>query len=443
MDQATPRVLYWPLTAHAHASRTRTGPSVEQPLDPHTQILASGDWQQALLPDLEIIRPLGSGETAHVHLAREPALQRLVAVKVLRPEAAADPVARRRFEREAQSAARITHPNVTTIHRVGRFPDDEGTPYIVMEYVEGRTVNDIMAAGGTFDDATARRVLAAVASALAAAHDRGIVHRDVRPGNVFVENRTGRAILADFGIAALLDSGSAAATRLTQAGVLIGDVRRMSPEQIRGEPVTAQSDVYSFGVLAYELLTGLGPYRAETDAAVMAAHLRQDPRRLADLRSDVDPGLAVLIERCLAKEPNRRPLSSEIAAALAGGGAPAELLPAEAGPLAHFLGELRRRRVYRMVGGYGAVAIAILGATQVVYDAFTLSRLSYQVIVLSTLAGFPVALVLSWLYDLNRGGVRRTRPAPAAPRTGALVWGGLAASVLAVALLGWFLLRGT
>jgi serine/threonine protein kinase len=409
-------------------------------MDPQTQILAGGDWQQALLPDLEILRPLGSGETAHVHLAREPALQRLVAVKVLRPEAAADPVARRRFEREAQSAARITHPNVTAIHRVGRLPDD--TPYIVMEYVEGRTVSDVMAAGGTFDAAAARRLLAAVASALAAAHDHGIVHRDVRPGNVFVENRTGRAILADFGIAALLDSGSSAATRLTQAGVLVGDVRRMSPEQIRGESVTSQSDVYSFGVLAYEILTGHSPYRAETDAALMAAHLRQDPRRLADLRSDVDPGLAATIERCLAKDPNRRPLSSEIAAALAGG-TPADALPSGAGPLAHFLNELRRRRVYRMVAGYGAVAIAILGATQVVYDAFTLSRLSYQVIVLSTLAGFPVALVLSWLYDLNRGGVRRTRPAAAAPRTGALVWGGLAASVLAVALLGWFLLRGT
>ncbi|HSJ06196.1 MAG TPA: serine/threonine-protein kinase, partial [Longimicrobiales bacterium] len=266
-------------------------------MDLQPQILAGGDWQEALLPDLEILRPLGSGVTAHVHLAREPALQRLVAVKVLRPEAAADAVARRRFEREAQSAARITHPNVTAIHRVGRLPDD--TPYIVMEYVEGRTVSDVMAAGGDFDLATARRLLTAVASALAAAHDRGIVHRDLRPGNVFVENRTGRAILADFGIAALLDSGSSAATRLTQAGVLVGDVRRMSPEQIRGEPVTSQSDVYSFGVLAYEMLTGHSPYRRETDAALMAAHLRQEPRRLADLLEDVDPALAGIIERCL------------------------------------------------------------------------------------------------------------------------------------------------
>ncbi|HSJ08237.1 MAG TPA: protein kinase, partial [Longimicrobiales bacterium] len=199
----------------------------------------------------------------------------------------------------------------------------------------------------------------------------------------------------------------------------------------------------SFGVLAYEMLTGHSPYRGETDAALMSAHLRQEPRRLADLREDVDPALAGIIERCLAKDPNHRPLSSEVATALGGGGATAVLPPSETGPLAHFLAELRRRRVYRMLAGYGAVAIAILGATQVVYDAFTLSRMSYQVVVLSTLAGFPVALVLSWIYDLNRGGVRRTRPATAAPRTAPLVWGGLAASVLAVALLGWLLLRGT
>jgi serine/threonine protein kinase len=179
----------------------------------------------ALLPELEPIRLLGSGATAHVYLAREPALARLVA---------ADAVARQRFEREAQSAARIAHPHVTAIYRVGRVPD--GRPYIVMEYVEGRTLTDVLAAGGVYEEPAARELLAALASALTAAHEKGVIHRDVRPANVLLENRTGRAVLGDFGVAGLLDSGSAAAARLTTAGMVLGDPRYHSPEQVRGEP---------------------------------------------------------------------------------------------------------------------------------------------------------------------------------------------------------------
>src|SRR5690606_22829751 len=142
----------------------------------------------------------------------------------------------------------------TAVYRVGRLADD--IPYMVLEYVDGRTVRDIVDSGTTFDYSYAKTLLASVAGALAAAHDRGIIHRDVRPANVFVENRTARAVLGDFGIAALLESGSSSAARLTAVGVKLGETRYMSPEQIRGDQLTEQSDVYAFGILAYEVLTG-------------------------------------------------------------------------------------------------------------------------------------------------------------------------------------------
>lgn len=405
---------------------------------PFTDLLSS-----ELLPELELIRPLGSGSTADVYLARDPALQRLVAVKVLRPELAVDAVARKRFEREALSAARITHPHVTSIHRVGRLSNQ--VPYMVMEYVDGRSVRDLLETRGPFESAEARAILTSVASALAAAHESGIVHRDVRPDNVLVENRTGRAVLSDFGIAALLETGSGAATRLTATGVRVGDPSHMSPEQIRREPVTAQSDVYAFGILAYEMLAGRPPYDAATPADMLLAHVGQAPRRLQELCADADVTLAAVVERCLAKEPQRRPHARDVAAILART-APsprAQEAAVSAGPLAQFLEELRRRRVYRVLAGYTAFAIAVLGGAQTIFDAFDLPHWSYRMTVAVTLGGLPLAAILAWVYDLTDAGVRRTRANPAGTVAWAgLKWLGLGASVLTAGLVAWMLLRG-
>jgi serine/threonine protein kinase len=400
-----------------------------------------------LKPDLEILRQLGSGDTANVYLAREPALRRLVAVKVLRPDVAANAVARRRFEREAQSAARISHTNVTAIYRVGRLADD--VPYMVMEYIDGRTVQEILAAGSTFDLGYARGLLVSVAAALAAAHERGIVHRDVRPGNVFVENRTARAVLGDFGIAALLESGAESATRLTKLGMKLGDMRYMSPEQLRGEPVTEASDMYAFGILAYEVLTGRGPYEAKGEAQMMAAHVKGEPLKLRELRADVDAAVAARVESCLAKDPNLRPRAQEIAVALAAvpppaaAAVPTEAMPAEdPGPIAQLLEELRRRRVYRVLVGYGAFALAVFGVAEGINQGFPLSPLVNQVMVVATLAGFPLALVLSWVFDIRAGRIQRTRAIAASPRARMLMWLGFGISVLVVAALGWLMLGG-
>jgi eukaryotic-like serine/threonine-protein kinase len=407
--------------------------------DPEATVLAE------LQPDLEVLRLLGSGDTANVYLAREPALQRLVAVKVLRSDVAADTVARQRFEREAQSAARISHPNVTAIYRVGRLAGD--VPYMVMEYIDGRTVRDILESGTAFQYPEARKLLASVAAALCAAHERGIVHRDVRPGNVFVENRTARAVIGDFGIAALLESGAASAARLTAAGVKLGETRYMSPEQIRGEQVTEQSDVYAFGILAYEVLSGRGPYDAKGEAQMIAAHLQREPLKLRDLRGDVDASVAALIERCLAKDPNRRPRAQEIAGALSASTvAPTVPVAAHAedlGPIGQLLEELRRRRVYRVLVGYGAFALAVFGVSQGVDQAFEIPSLANQIVVVGTLAGFPLTLVLSWVFDIRAGRIQRTRSVGSSSRARALMWLGLGAIVVIVATLGWLLLQRT
>lgn len=367
--------------------------------------------RQSVQPELEIIRLLGRGATSVVYLAREAALRRLVAVKALKPELSVDDVVRKRFAREAQSAARISHGNVTSVYRVGAL--DDGLPFIVMEYVDGRTLAATLDASGPLALTEARQVLGAVASALAAAHEHGIVHRDVRPANVFVENRTGRAVLADFGIAAFLESGSEVVTRLTAAGTRVGQLKYMSPEQINGDSATEQSDVYAFGILAYEALCGRGPYDAKRMADIASAHLRESPIPLQRLRADVEPGLANLVERCLTKDPQRRPRVAEIAKLLSG--PPDQPVPtatvATRSPLVHFLAELKRRHVYKITFGY---LVILVGGLQVV-DALPGPDWKVNAWLVVGVAGMPIALVLSWIYDITAGGIQRTAAGNAQP----------------------------
>ncbi|HKJ92960.1 MAG TPA: serine/threonine-protein kinase, partial [Longimicrobiales bacterium] len=180
------------------------------------------DLRAALGADFDVMRELGRGAMATVYLARDRALDVLVAVKVLRPERAVDETARRRFEREARAAASMgDHPNTVAVTRFGRLPDE--TPYLVMQYVKGRTMDERLRAAGRLSVAQARSVLAEVASALALAHAKGIVHRDVRAGNVLWDAENERARLTDFGIAAVLDCMGPGATRLTRTGELLGD----------------------------------------------------------------------------------------------------------------------------------------------------------------------------------------------------------------------------
>lgn len=391
-----------------------------------------------LSPDLEVLRPLGHGSAGSVYLAREPALKRLVAVKVLRPNVASDETARRRFEREAQAAARLNHPNLTDVYRVGRL--QAGVPYIVMEYIDGRNLADALKARGLMAVDEVRAVIAGVADALAAAHAKGIIHRDVRPANVLREEHTSRIVLTDFGIAAFLDSGSETTTQLTTVGHRIGDPRYMSPEHLDGEPLTEQSDVYSLGVLGYVLLTGEGPYPGGTRAEALIAHLHEKPRRLRELRPDVAPSLAVVLERCLERNPNHRPRAAEIAPTLARGALDGGRGD---GVLGMFMGEMKRRRVWKVGAAYTVFTLASLGLLEPIRNNFPLTQSAERAFVILVLTGFPLALALAWAFDIHEGRVRRSASDPHYDRSIArrvLPWLGLGLSMIFVILLGWVLL---
>lgn len=415
----------------------------------------AGELGAILSPEFEILRSLGEGAMGSVFLAREPALQRLVAIKVPRRKLGSDPIVRKRFEREARAAARIKHPSAVDIHRIGHLPD--GIPYLVMEYVEGRTLADVIKAEGPLPEPIALQILEQLAGALADAHSSGILHRDFRPGNVILAPDRGRAVLTDFGIAGILESASESVTRLTMTGQLLGSPAHMSPEQLSGEPLTGATDIFGLGILGYEVLTGQQPYRGETDAELAQAHLRQAPRRLTEIMPAAHPDVARLLENCLALNPAQRPAAASVARTLARIRIQRTLgLAAEAGQsgsvsraqqsfpaFAGFLAELRRRRVYNVAILYVAVAFAVLEGAELIVPALPVPEWTYTAVVAVTLAGFPIALVLGWAFDITASGIRRaeTRDGGASVVDRVLLPAvGLAFSLALAALIGIWIL---
>lgn len=332
---------------------------------------------------------------AGVFLAREPELKRLVAVKVLAPRHASDPRARQRFEREAQAAASLSHPNIVAIHTVGRLSD--GVPYIVMQFVKGKTISERLETEGPLAVDEARTILSQVASALAAAHARGIVHRDVRPGNILYEEETGRALLADFGIARILASGDTEpGARLTATGELVGDPTWMSPEQLTGAPITEQSDIYAFGLLGYALLAKRSPYDADSRQNLVRAQVLDSPRRLSELRPDIDPALEQMLLSCLAKVPAHRPNASEIVRRLA---STAPSPPGAAhGSAGEILSRVTERRVPQIVVLYVILGWGVLQIMDQLVDRAVLPGLAYRLTLVSFLSGIPAALVAAWFH---------------------------------------------
>jgi serine/threonine protein kinase len=254
-----------------------------------------------------IERTLGGGGMAVVYAARDDRLDRMVAVKVLAENLAAQPEIRRRFLREARIAAALSHPNIVEIFDSG----ENGQPYIVMEYVPGPTLAHELHRRGPFAAEDASRIAAEAAAGLGHAHAAGIVHRDVKPENLLLGPGDGVKI-ADFGIAHALDG-----TRLTSTGTVLGTAAYLAPEQARGEPVSPATDVYGLGAVLYELLTGRPPHSAATLTELLARKL-EDPDPPATLRPAVSPALDALVERCLALDPGMRPTAAEVRDALRG-----------------------------------------------------------------------------------------------------------------------------
>jgi serine/threonine protein kinase len=266
-----------------------------------------------LAPHLLLVRLLGAGGMGDVYLARDPALKRLVAVKVLAPRLAIDKTARLRFAREAETMAAMSHPNIVNVYQVGELPRS-GTSYFVMQYVDGMNLSEAFPPGSAVAEGKARRCLGEVASALAAAHRLGVVHRDIKPANIMFDPASSRYLVLDFGISAILPSpgNPGHSNTLTGEDLRVGTPRYMSPEQASGQEVSGKSDVYSLGCLAYELLTGEPPFKGTTPMELLAAHLIKEPPRVSIRRPELDRQFAALIDRCLAKSPEARPSAEDL-----------------------------------------------------------------------------------------------------------------------------------
>jgi tRNA A-37 threonylcarbamoyl transferase component Bud32/tetratricopeptide (TPR) repeat protein/TolB-like protein len=264
--------------------------------------------QDSLSGTHTIERELGGGGMSRVFVASEHRLGRKVVVKVLAPELAAA-ISADRFEREIRLAASLQQANILPVIAAG---DLEGLPFYTMPYVEGESLRARIASGGPMALGTAIDVLRDVAKALQYAHERGVVHRDIKPDNILLSGRS--AVVADFGIAkaiAAAQERSDGAT-LTQLGTAVGTPAYMAPEQAAGDPSTDhRADIYAFGCMAYELLAGHPPVHGLSPHKLMAAHMGETPRPIEELRPDCPPALARLIARCLAKDPERRPASAD------------------------------------------------------------------------------------------------------------------------------------
>jgi serine/threonine-protein kinase len=246
---------------------------------------------------------LGYGGMAEVHRGRDQRLGRDVAVKVLRADLARDPGFQMRFRREAQNAAALNHPAIVAVYDTGEEADGATPlPYIVMEYVGGRTLKEVLTAEGRLMPERALEITADICAALDFSHRNGIVHRDIKPGNVML-TPTGAVKVMDFGIARAVTSGT---STMTQTSAVIGTAQYLSPEQARGESVDARSDVYSTGCLLYELLTGQPPFTGDSPVAVAYQHVREDPIPPSQVDPDVTPTIDAIVLKAMAKNPANR-----------------------------------------------------------------------------------------------------------------------------------------
>jgi hypothetical protein len=257
---------------------------------------------------------LGRGGMGVVLLARDLSLDRPVALKLLPTLLATQPVLRERFLREARTAAGLSHPHVVPIHAV---EEHEGLAFIAMAFVDGETLAERVRRTGPLPPREAARILREVAWALAYAHGRGIVHRDIKPDNIMIERGSGRALVTDFGIARPVERSSTT-DRLTLEGQLLGTAAFMSPEQAAGEPVDGRSDLYSLGAVGFYVLSGRAPFDEGTIEALLVARFTKAAPPVATARPDVPAALATVIDRCLARQPyDRYPSAEAVAEALA------------------------------------------------------------------------------------------------------------------------------
>ncbi|MEX2324599.1 MAG: Stk1 family PASTA domain-containing Ser/Thr kinase [Nitriliruptoraceae bacterium] len=316
----------------------------------------------------ELLGLLGRGGMAEVYAARDLTLGREVAVKLLLDRFLDDAAFMRRFQDEARHVARLNHPNLVAVYDTGQdHNQDHGQPYIVMELVEGRSLQDAIAAGGLTED-RALDVVADVCAALAYAHDRGLIHRDIKPGNILLSD-DGTVKVTDFGIARAVDNET-----VTRTASVLGTAAYLSPEQAQGMDVDPRSDLYSLGVVLYEALTGIQPFSGDSPVTVAYQHVQESPRPPRDLLTSITPAAEAITMRALAKNPSNRyqhagEMLDDLVSARAGGSvaAPAVLTSEETAllqpafrdrPTPGFEQQRRRRIVgYSLLGVLAAAAL--------------------------------------------------------------------------------------
>jgi hypothetical protein len=305
--------------------------------------------QLGKLGSYDVLRLIGRGGMGIVFLARDRALDRLVAIKLLLPDMAASGAARRRFAREAKAAAAVVHEHVVAIHAVDTLPS--GVPYLVMQYIAGKSVQELIDRGKAPALAEILRIGSQAAGALSAAHAQGLIHRDIKPANILLENGVERVKITDFGLARAVDDDT-----VSRPGVVGGTPQYMSPEQASGEPIDHRTDLFSLGSVLYALCTGQAPFRGNTLMATLKCVCEQTPRPIRTINPEVPSWLVKIIERLHAKDPADRYDSAAQVADLLGRCLAHVQQPASA-PLPADLLPVRNRRAIAVWGAVPACLI--------------------------------------------------------------------------------------
>ena len=251
----------------------------------------------------QIIKKIGDGGMAFVYQAKDKLLNRIVAVKVLRPEFVDDKDFLAKFKREAEAVANITHPNIVNVYDVGQ----EGkVHYIVMEYVDGQNLKEIIKNEGVLDEYTALDITKQIAQALSAAHKKGVIHRDIKPHNILISNEDRQVKVADFGIAKAVSNST-----ITNIGSIIGSVHYFSPEQAKGQPVANNADLYSLGIVLYEMLIGRDPFRGDSPISIALQHINEEIEFTQEEKTKIPHSIRTLISKMTEKSPEDRYQSAE------------------------------------------------------------------------------------------------------------------------------------
>ncbi len=310
--------------------------------------------QSLLAGQYTIEREIGRGGMGVVYLARDDRLDRPVAIKVLPPALAANPELRERFLREARTSAQLAHPNIVPVYRADEVG---GVAFFAMGYVDGENLADRLRVRGPLPVPEAVQLLREAAWALAYAHARGVVHRDVKPANILIERGSNRAVVTDFGIAQ-----NQQASPLTQGGVVLGSAHYMSPEQAAGDRLDGRSDLYSLGVVGFQILSGRLPFEGAKAAAVMAQQVTRPAPSLATLAPDLPSGLVAVIDRSLSKQPSDRYPTGEAFAEALETALRSAALPAVAGSLAEVVSTDQARAIWSRAAQLQAEATSRLQA---------------------------------------------------------------------------------